>query len=677
MLLPPPISPNHQIVTDPRALSGIVNACKDRVVAFDFETSGLRWWGGQLPVGYSLSVWPEDAPAPLAWYVAFDHRTVEPQRPEAPARAAFADVMNNASAIVAHNAKFDLNTGRAGGWDTGPTATPLHDTMIQAYLIREDRRFKLEKLAEEVLGDGTIYGDAWGASKAVDAWIIRRAKTLRLTKTAYLNRYGHAEVPVGLEGEYSCRDAAHCLYLHAAQHGDALAIGQPHEDQRAALYHNEMLLVRALADMEYTGQRIDTDRLSRLKRELEDEQGALATEMRRKFGTPAAFRWGNDNDVRDLLFTSLGLPVVKASKKTGEASVDRSVLLVLDGEHEGVADLMEWRELEKVRTTYTDSLIDKVDPNGRLHASFVQHGTDTGRLSSRGPNLQNIPVRSSGGKRVREAFVTDNGQARIYCDYSQIELRLLAWITGCRNLTEAYDSRAYMGLLDDRYGYESYRRRRVSEPSTDVHGVVAQSVFGADPADGDWKKKRRAAKIINFGVPYGAGPKLLSDNPQLRLSDREARKYFNEYHRKNPEIATTKQALFRSMLGDKWTRFVNWAGRTRHGPGLRHPNERIRAGAERAMFASLVQGSAAELTRFSIVRLWTAQQNGELPGVSTSTVHDEVQVDCQASDAAEVARKTQAVMEDFTGLFGSIPVIADLEITHTNWAEKEDYNGNE
>jgi DNA polymerase-1 len=369
------------------------------------------------------------------------------------------------------------------------------------------------------------------------------------------------------------------------------------------------------------------------------------------------------------------MPIVKASRKTGAASVDRSVLMTLAGQNNDLKLVNEWREIQKVKTTYTSNLADKCDGAGRIHASFLQHGTDTGRLSSRNPNLQNIPARHPTlGRRVRQAFVVDDDQsARIYCDYSQIELRLLAWITGCQSLTEAYEGRAYMALLDGRIDYQTYRTRRESEGSTDVHGAVAQSVFSVSPTDPDFKRYRSAAKIINFGVPYGAGPRLLSDNPQLRLSDKDARAFFEQYHQNNPEIGWTKSRLIQKMLGDPLTRFVNWAGRTRHGPKLRSAQEDMRSKAERAMFASLVQGSAAELTRFSIVSIWKAQNRGELPCSSTSTVHDEVQVDCSIHDAKDVAIKVQELMESFTGLFGTIPVVADLEITKTSWANKEEY----
>ena len=162
-------------------------------------------------------------------------------------------------------------------------------------------------------------------------------------------------------------------------------------------------------------------------------------------------------------------------------------------------------------------------------------------------------------------------------------------------------------------------------------------------------------------------------NPQLRLSEKEARSYHRAYHHRNPEIEATKTKLLRKMRDDPNASFTNWTGRKRHGKRLLWTDKSLVSEEERSMFACLVQGSAAELTRYSIVRLWLLQQRGELPAVTTSTVHDEIQVDCDLSDAKEVALIVQKEMEAFTGLFGSVPVIADLEITKTNWADKKEY----
>ena len=659
------LSPNHRIATTGEDLTTMVEAMRQHGTrGFDFETSGLRYWDGQRPIGVALGYWDN---GPRAWYVPVRHQTMEPQADVDAAKRAFKDALAGADALVGHNLKFDLNMARADGWEVEPWVQ-LHDTMVQAYLINENRSLQLERVVSDE--ECSPYGDSMKMKDEVSKWIETQARRHRMGKRDYLSLNGHQEVPVSIEAEYACRDIGHTLALHRSQYRRA------HDDspQRPALYANEMLLVRALADMEYQGQPVDTDYLKRVSCQLDAELEDRGKTLVQKFGLE--IEWNNDNQLRDLLFTTLKLPMQGLTKR-GAASVDRSALMGLIQMHKGIDDLMEWRARFKVRSTYTDSLIAKVDDDNRLHASFVQSGTATGRLSSRNPNLQNIPSRHPVlSKMVRRAFVTDPNQARIYCDYSQIELRVLAWATQCPTLLKAYDSEAYMMLLDGRIDRDRYMELRRNEASTDVHGLVAQTVFGVHPTSDDFKAKRSASKIINFGVPYGGGPNLLMGNPALRLPEEEAKKYFRQYHAQNPEISHAQKRLFDHMRRNDELSFTNWAGRKRHGPRLEWQRQEGSscpvAEEERSMFASLVQGSAGELTRFSLVRLWYLQVTGRMPAITTSTVHDEVQVDCDVADAEDVARAVRAEMEDFTGMFGPTPVIADLEITTTNWADKQE-----
>jgi DNA polymerase-1 len=262
---------------------------------------------------------------------------------------------------------------------------------------------------------------------------------------------------------------------------------------------------------------------------------------------------------------------------------------------------------------------------------------------------------------------------RVYADYSQIELRMLAWITGNKTLTQAYMSPSWEAFKRGSISYNEYRKIRKSEPNVDVHGQQAIRTFGSNPEAPDWKVKRRAAKIINFGVPYGMSWMGLNSNPELLLPEDESKLYFEQYHRGNPEISQAKRALFNKMIRERHPHFVNWAGRTVHCAELRAVENFRRSSGERSTFASLVQGSAAELTRVSLVRLWYLSRTGSLPATATSTVHDEIQFDCASEDVPYVAAKVQEVMEDFHPYFGPIPVICDIETTNTNWAEKEDY----
>lgn len=619
-----------------------------------------------------------------AWYVPVAHRSPEAQVDPLAAKAAFRDALVGADEIIGQNIKFDLNMCRANGYEI-PEWVPLHDTLIQAYLINENRSFQLENL----VGDLKIspYGSAFEMKERVDAFLNRRAKDhkLPLKKSdrgpdfTYLGRFGHAEVPIALEAEYSCRDIGHSLVLDRVQRRYALGIGTHYQDRRESLYANEMLLIRALADMEFAGQLIDVEYLHRLAAELDDYLGDKGRELQRVFG--ATIEWNNDGHVRDLLFEHLKLPVMGRTDR-GQAAVDKAALMALQASHPGIALLAEWRQRYKVRSTYTDGLIEKVGPDGHLHTDFVQWGTATGRLSSRAPNLQNIPSRHPElAKAVRLAWRIREGKARVHCDYSQIELRILGWATGCPNFVTPYESAAYMAYLRGQLDYNTYLWHRLHEPETDVHGNTARNVFGVSPMDADWKERRSASKIINFGVPYGGGPGLLMGDPNLRLSPQDSQAYFEEYHRRNPEIAHAKAQLFAHMRqhrdGGFGPSFVNWAGRVRHGPRLLWQRRKGPAcpvaEEERSMFASLVQGSAGELTRFALVKLWWAQRTGKLPAQTTTTIHDDIGVDCDAKDVRYVAYEVRRHMEDFKGLFGTIPVVAELEVTRITWADKVHY----
>jgi DNA polymerase I-like protein with 3'-5' exonuclease and polymerase domains len=651
--------------------------------AFDFETDGLRYASGKRPVGFSIGYLRSDG-LPRAWYVPFGHRTAEPQIERANAQRAFEDAIDEADGLVGHNLKFDLLMARASGWRVSEFV-PLHDTMIQAHMTYERRSLQLENVAASERA--TLWSDPLEAKNLVDQYTQHMAARYKLPwqkddkkkrKASYLSRFGHSEVPIDLEGEYSCRDIAHTLLCDRAMRGRAMGIGTEIEAQRRWLYWNEMLLVRALAEMEWNGQYVNTDYLTELAATLDQDLEERQRDLALRFGV--AIDFGNDGQVRDLLYRVLRLPVVKMTEgnRQGQGkvpAVDREALMALRKHHPGIEALAEFNVWSKVRSTYTDSMVWRVDHDGLIHCNFNQPGTVTGRLSSNDPNLQNIPSRhKEASKRIRKAWEIHNG-VRLYCDYSQIELRVLAWATGCRNLVDSYRSRAYEAFLRGQITYDEYRWHRRTEPSTDVHANVAKGVFHIDETHPDWKRKRSAAKIVNFGVPYGGGWPLLAGNPEIGMDRSEAEAFVEQYHSGNPEIKSTKTRVFRSMRSKSGTpRFSNWCGRIVHAPEMRNPDEEVQAEGERSAFASLIQGSAGELTRISLVRMYLAMREGRFPARLVSTVHDEIALDCAKSDLPYVASEAQRMMEDFHGIFGSLPVVADLEVATTTWADKEDYD---
>lgn len=665
------VSPNHEIVTDADGLNRMVRVMRSQKRrAIDFETSGLQWASGKRPIGYSMGVRSDDATAPYrAFYVPFAHLTADKQCDRTHAIAAFQDAQDGIEEVVGHNLKFDINHGRASDFPIRLQGVNIHDTFIQAHLIFEHRRLKLEHVVAD-LGGGP-FGDPFESVRKIDAILRMNAKARRMGIEAYKNAYGHSENPVEIEGEYACRDVVHALFCDDEQRSEAMGIDTDFEESRRYLYDNEMALVWALADMEREGQLVDAAYLRSFAAELDEELERRAIDLSDRF--EAAIDWRNDNEVRSLLYDYYHFPKISLTD-SGKPAVDRSTILRLRAKHpewaENLNELAEFNAYAKVRETYTTSLADLVCDDGRIHANFKQTGTKAGRLSAEQPNLQNIPVRHEYlAKRVRQAFIVEPGKARWFADYSQIELRILAWATGNKMLLNAYRSNAWERFMADEIDYAGYVEMRSHEEAPDIHALQAQNTFGSKETDSDWKVKRRAAKIINFGVPYGMGPQGLNTNPELLLPEDEAERYFQQYHRANPEIAITKERLFRQMLQHDYPYFVNWCGRTVHSADLRSPDRATMKAAQRSLFACLIQGGAAELTKISIVRLHRA-------GILTSsTVHDEIQGDCPAAEVRDVAYRVREIMEDFHGLFGSVPILCAIEWTDSNWSEKRDFEG--
>lgn len=687
MLIAPPLTPGHHIVRTSDDLSRMVrevSSAHNR--AFDFETDGTRYAQGKRPIGYALGYIPAEGGWPRAFYVPFAHRTAEAQISPDHARQAFNDALAHAPEITGHNLRFDLNMGRAAGFEI-PELALVNDTILQAWHTYERRSLRLEDVAAN---EGVSrWADAHEAKNVVDEFLRQRAKKHRLPFekdkkreqiAAYKTRFGHSEVPIDIEGEYSCRDVSHALCLDARLRPRAMGVGTQWQDRMTWLYYSDMMLVRALAEMEWVGQLVDKDYLWQTAYALEAELEQRAADLTLKFGVP--IDWSKDEQIRRLLYEHFKFPVVKLTKgdrfgNGRKPAVDREALMSLRSRHPAMEDLAEYRARQKVLQSFTYSLAWEAGDDNYVHPSFLPFGTASGRLSGREPNFQNLPSRHKElSKLVRRAWVIPEGRVRLYVDYSQIELRMLAWITGARVLTNAYRSVSYDALLRGDITYDEYRWYRRNEPAVDVHGNVAKEIFRIDENHPDWKRKRGAAKIVNFGVPYGGGVHLLTSNPEVGMDETEAGDFLRAYHAGAPEIERGKKGLFRKMLSMGGTPyFVNWAGLKVHGPGLRSKDDDQRAEEERSMFACLVQGSAGLLTRISLVQWYRRFKEGTLPAVASSTVHDEIQFDCDEKDLPYVASECQRIMEDtFRGQFGDIPIIADLEVSRTTWADKQEYD---
>jgi DNA polymerase-1 len=390
----------------------------------------------------------------------------------------------------------------------------------------------------------------------------------------------------------------------------------------------ELPLIRVLADMEREGVRVDLACFARLRAEFARDLAALERRIHAAAGTD--FNIQSVPQLRHVLFEKLQLPVLKKTK-TGP-SADAEVLEELAAlGHEVPRLLMEYREIAKLLSTYLDALPHAVDPGtGRIHTSFNQIGAATGRLSSNDPNLQNIPVRTPRGEAIRRGFVPREGCRFIVADYSQIELRLLAHLSGDEAFVAAFRA------------------------GGDIHRQTAAAIFGTDPAAVTAEQRARA-KTINFATLYGQGAHALSR--QLGIGRDEARRFIDAYFERFAGVRRFLDEAVRSAREKGYAETI--FGRRRYIPELQDKNFNIRAFGERTATNSPIQGSAADLVKVAMVRV--ADALAAVPGARLLLqVHDELVAEAPVAAAADVGALVKRHMEEAAQL--SVPLVADVGI---------------
>ncbi|MDH3261653.1 MAG: DNA polymerase I [Acidimicrobiia bacterium] len=406
-------------------------------------------------------------------------------------------------------------------------------------------------------------------------------------------------------------------------------------DELALLDDIEMPLVLVLARMEAAGIGIDGDYLEELGESLRDQLADLEGRIHVAAGQP--FNINSTGQLREILFDQLGLPVLKKTPK-GAPSTDASVLEKLADAHPIVSDLLEYRELEKLRSTYVDGYLPLVTKDGRIHTRFNQLAATTGRLSSDRPNLQNIPVRSERGKTIRRAFVPRPGWRFVIADYSQIELRILAHLSQDPGLLAAF---------------------RGTE--TDIHTETAARVFGLQREHVTHEMRRRA-KAINFGLLYGMEAFGLAD--RLQISRDEATEHIDAYFEQFPLVREFLQSVVTEARNRGYTQTI--FGRRRYLPELSSDNFRIRQMGERMALNAPVQGSAADIIKKAMVDLDKGLQEAGLATTLLLQIHDELILEAPEHELAAAETLTRNLMESVTKL--EVPLRVDLS-TGTNLAE--------
>lgn len=482
----PPLRPNMSIVTDGEAFERMHLQCLNAPkLVFDFETSGLDWWGHSEACGIALAV--PDSPTWRCWYVPFRHQVAGPQLVLSPAmHVALGQLLSRPDSLkIAHNLKFDEHFAWKEGWRV---CGPRYDTMIAARLYNENDPAALKWRAVHDLG----HPDADEMEKRLNRELKKLAKRLRMKITDYKERYGYAQVPIGIAGVYACFDVQYAGELYEFYEKNRVSTAFER------VWKVETELTGVLRRMEHYGMLVDADYLDTLRDVVGGVKAGVEDQIAKKLGSNM-FNLGSDDDLRRFLRHDLGLPLTRKTKG-GVHAVDREVLEDFVG-HEslGIIPLiMKWRDAEKIYTTYTTSLLKKLDAQSRLHGELKQVGTNTGRLSSANPNLQNIAgddndraVTYSGKElkeggvdpwSVRRAFLIDPGRVRLIFDYSQIELRVLAFYSKDP-------------IMVDVYMHNGDIHKRTQD---EVSAVLGKAI------------ERRKAKVVNFGLCLAEGQRVLT-----------------------------------------------------------------------------------------------------------------------------------------------------------------------
>jgi DNA polymerase-1 len=386
----------------------------------------------------------------------------------------------------------------------------------------------------------------------------------------------------------------------------------------------ELPLVPVLARMEHVGIGVDRAYLQEMGADLRERLNRLDAQVQELAGEP--FNVNSTDQLRLILFDKLGLPVIKKTS-TGKPSTDASVLKKM--EHPLVDALLEYRELEKLRSTYVDGYLPLVDADGRIHTRFNQMAATTGRLSSDRPNLQNIPVRSESGRTIRRAFIAGEGAEFLVADYSQIELRVLAHMSGDPFLLEAF---------------------RVG---SDIHTATAARVWGLTE-DEVTVEQRRRAKMINFGLLYGMEAFGLAD--RLGISREEARDQIDAYFSQFVQVKEFMSAVVTQARNQGYT--TTLFGRRRYLPELKSDNFRIRQMGERMALNAPVQGTSADIIKKAMIELDRGLRQGGFESALILQIHDELILECPQAEMTVVEKLVVETMEGVVDL--AVPLVVDV-----------------
>ncbi len=591
----------YQFIDNPKAQKILLaNLLKQKAVCFDTETTSLNELEAEL-IGMSFSY-----KKGLAYYIPISENQEEAQETVEIFRPFFED--QNVLKI-AHNLKYDYKVLQNYNIDV---EGKIFDTMIAHYLLNPDGRHGMDYLSEMYLDYKPV---------SIESLIGKKGK----------NQLTLREVDIPTQTNYAAEDADVTFQLY-----ELFAPQLAKENLEELFYNVEMPLMKVLAKIELTGVKLDNNWLAKESIDLENDLRLLESKIFELSGEE--FNMNSPKQLGEILFDKMQLDPKAKKTKTGQYATSEDVLQKLSSKHEIITSILEYRTLQKLKSTYVDALPGQIDKkDNRVHTTFAQTVAATGRLASVNPNLQNIPIRTLRGQQIRGAFVADEGKKIISADYSQIELRLIAEISGEQNMIKAFQN------------------------GEDIHASTAAKLFGIDLNEVS-KTQRSQAKTVNFGIIYGQGAFALAE--QTGLSRTEAKKMIDSYYESYPRL---KEYMAEQVKKAQDLGYVETIlGRRRHLKDINSSNFVVKAHAERNAVNAPIQGSAADIIKLAMIKIDQELETQNLETKMLLQVHDELLFEAPI-DEVDIAMSL--IKKEMESAFETIvPLLVEVGVGD-NWLE--------
>ena len=592
----------YQIIESFEELKLLVEKMMEQeIVAFDTETEGLNALETNI-VGISFS-WRKG----IGYYLPIKNNKSVYEKSFEILKPFFESTK---IIKVGHNIKFDIQVLLKYNVKV---SSPIYDTMVAHYLINPDMRHNLDTLSESYLNYSPI---------SIESLIGKKGK----------NQISMRDVSIDKIKNYASEDADITLRLKGIFDKEIEV-----NNLSKIFYDIEIPMINVLSEMEAEGIKIDTSYLKKLDKEFEDDLEKLKKEIFKKCGEE--FNLNSPKQLGEILFDKLKLVSKPKKTKTGQYSTSEEVLSSLANDHRIIENILEWRSLDKLQNTYVKSLPNEVSNlTNRVHSSFNQTVTTTGRLSSNNPNLQNIPIRTDNGQKIRKAFIPRNDDYIIMAaDYSQIELRVIASISNEENMIDAFVN------------------------NQDIHTMTASKIYNVDPENVS-REQRGNAKTVNFGIIYGVSAFGLSQQTDLNRS--ESKQMIDNYFLNYPGLKKYMSDQIDFARNNGYVETI--MGRRRYLQNINSQNNMLRSGAERNAINAPIQGSAADIIKIAMININSEFKKQSFKSKMLLQVHDELVFDVHNSEKDRIQDIVKTTMESAVKL--KVPLKIDLEFGK-NWLE--------